>query len=266
MKKIFFLTVLLVAGSVSAEVLHIECSVYGLPVGAQFTDSEEIPYQTIVSGDFTVDTEEVFARPDFLDIISWHDETVSRLIKKTIPCSAAGMKKSSLFGEPYGTRLQIHAFQCGFPVEVSEQLSADTDIREIKRRPLVAEESDQQSVVGTDGGDSSQPSPPAEFTYSLYFNQKIIINGLSVIGEIPKDRRYTPGNPSFNELTVDFPELVSAPSPEDLLLEQEPIHLPEGSFKFVASDCKVVQEIHRDIPADQDRDIPEGLEDPPSQP
>ena len=58
MKKIFFLAVLLTVGSVSADILRIQCKVYGLPVEAQFTDSEEILYQDIVSGDFTLDTEE----------------------------------------------------------------------------------------------------------------------------------------------------------------------------------------------------------------
>ena len=231
MKKIFFLAILLVAGSVSAKVLRIQCSVYGLPVEAQFTDSKKIPYQDIVSGDFTVDTEEIFARSDFLDIIRQHDETGFQLIKRTLPCSAAGVKKSSLFGEPNGTRLQISAFQCGLPVKTSE--SSDTE----------------------DRYNSSSLSSSGEFTYSRIFMQKIIINGLPILDPISEGRRYT-WNLLFNEWTVDIPGLVSAPLPEDLLLEQAPIHLPEGSFRFVASSCVVRVVGNIEIPKDSDIDRP----------
>ena len=126
MKKLSFLTILLAASSVSAEMLHIQCQVFGLPVDAQITDSSEnIPYQDIVKGDFSVDTEEVFARPDFLELIRQHNETDFQLTKKNLSCSAFGVKKSRLFGEPKGTQIQIAAFQCGFQTVVEMTVRAD---------------------------------------------------------------------------------------------------------------------------------------------
>lgn len=169
-----------------------------------------------------MDTEEVFARPYFLELIRQNDETAYSFAKKAVPCSAAGMKKSSLFGEPNGTRLQISAFQCGFQVV--------------------------EMTVPKNG--SSQPPSSIKYTdYELSLVQKIIINGLPISLETLIEENISSWNLYFNEWAVDVPGVVSAPEPKDLLLEQEdPIHLPEGSFKFVVSNCKIVRETEDEDP------------------
>ena len=98
---------------------------------------------------------------------------------------------------------------------------------------------ERSKLFGEEGGTRLQISVWVMDKVPLkpYASQTVTLNGLRSTADIPLDSWGS--RMMFNEDILDNPALVFAPSPEDLILEQSPLILPEGSFEFLYSDCRV---------------------------
>ncbi len=89
--------------------------------------------------------------------------------------------------------------------------------------------------ITSSGGTSLQISAWKCGSNKMYFSQKVILNGLPVVGTIKG--KYS--RLSFNEDSTSLNKSkISIPDGEDLE-KDEPISLSEGNFEFIYSDCEM---------------------------